>query len=63
MKSITIKFKKDTSEKTIEYLTEFKKFVESDAIDPIALGNVLDPSDIWYALKDYYGTSNFMEIK
>ena len=63
-KSITIKFDKNTSQKTIEYLTEFKKFVESDAedsdyIDPIALGNVLDPMDIWYKLKDYYGTSDF----
>ena len=58
-KSITIKFDRNTSEKTKEYLTEFKKFVEEDGIDPIALGNVLDPSDIWYKLKDYYGTSDF----
>lgn len=58
-KSITIKFDKNTSDKTIEYLTEFKKFVEEGGIDPIALGNVLDPMDIWYKLKDYYGTSDF----
>ena len=58
-KSITIKFDKNTSEKTKEYLLEFKNFVEEDGIDPIALGNVLDPSDIWYKLKSYYGTANF----
>ena len=58
-KSITIKFDKNTSEKTKEYLLEFKKFVEEDGIDPIALGNVLDPSDIWYKLKSYYGPANF----
>ena len=58
-KSITIKFDKNTSEKTIDYLKEFKKFVEEDGIDPVALGHVLDPSDIWYKLKDFYGTANF----
>ena len=59
LKSITIKFDKNTSDDTIDYLKEFKKFVEEDGIDPIALGNVLDPMDIWYKLKDYYGTSDF----
>ena len=59
MKSITIKMKKDTPESTIEYLTELKKLIEGDKTDPIALGQVLDHNEIWYALKEYYGTSEF----
>jgi len=58
-KSITIKIKNDTSENTREYLEELKKIIEGDKTDPTALGQVLDQNDIWYALKEYYGTSEF----
>tara|TARA_R100001163_G_scaffold64690_1_gene59554 strand:+ start:1730 stop:1921 length:192 start_codon:yes stop_codon:yes gene_type:complete len=58
-KSITIKIKNDTPENTREYLEELKKIIEDDKTDPTALGQVLDRNDIWYALKEYYGTSNF----
>ena len=58
-KQITIKIKNDTSENTREYLEELKKIIEDDKTDPTALDQVLDRNDIWYALKEYYGTSNF----
>jgi hypothetical protein len=58
-KSITIKFKKNTPEDTIEYLEELKKLIEGDKTDPIALAQVLSHDEIWYSLKEYYGTSDF----
>ena len=58
-KSITIKFKKDTPESTIEYLTELKKLIEGDITDPVALSEVLVKDEIWYSLKEYYGTGDF----
>ena len=60
-KSITIKIKKDTPESMVEYLTELKKLIEGNKIDPIALARcgALDHNEIWYSLKDYYGTSEF----
>ena len=60
-KSITIKIKKDTPESTVEYLTELKKLIEGDKTDPIALARwgALEHNEIWYALKEYYGTSEF----
>ena len=58
-KSITIKIKNDTSENTREYLEELKKIIEGDKTDPTALCQVLDHNEIWYSLKEYYGTSDF----
>ena len=58
-KPITIKIKNDTAENTREYLEELKKIIEGDKTDPTALGQVLDHNEIWYALKEYYGTSEF----
>ncbi len=58
-KSITIKFDKNTSEGTIEYLTELKQLIEGDITDPVALSEVLVKDEIWYSLKEYYGTGDF----